>query len=162
MRRPRRTLAIDVTAKGFGYVLLEGRESLVDWGLAQVMPGNATRLRARVRKLLRRFEPELLVLEEPEGSRRARRARRLIKALSELAEKEDVAWCMVSRPQVEEAFGDPANKHEIARAVAELFPELEHRMPRKRTAWMSEDERMGIFDAASFALTVLGGLETPA
>ncbi len=69
---------------------------------------------------------------------------------------------MVSRPQVEEAFGDPANKHEIARAVAELFPELSHRLPPRRKAWMSEDERMGIFDAASFALTVLGGLETPA
>lgn len=162
MKRPRRALAVDVTAKGFAYVVLEGRESLVDWGLAQVMPATSARVRDRVRKLLRRFEPEILILEEPEGSRRGRRARRLIRGLSNLADQEDTAWCMVSRAQVEEAFGDPANKYEIARAVAELFPELEHRMPRKRRAWMSEDERMGIFDAASFALTVLGGLESPA
>lgn len=162
MRRPRRTLAIDPTPKGFAWVVLEGREILVDWGLAEVMPADSSRIRARVKRLISRTGPELLVLEEPEGSRRGRRARRIIRELAELADRKDVAWCMVTRAQVNEAFGDPANKDEIARAVVELFPELSHRLPPRRKPWMNETERMGIFDAAAFALTVLGGLDKTA
>lgn len=162
MKRPRRTLAIDPTAKGFAWVVLEGREILVDWGTAQVRLASLPRVRTRVRRLISRSRPELLVLEEPEDSRRGRRARRIIRALADLADRENVAWCMVTRAQVREAFGDPANKHEIARAVTELFPELSHWMPPRRKAWMSEYETMGIFDATSFALTVLGSLDQTA
>lgn len=162
MRRPRRTLAIDPTPKGFAWVVLEGREILLDWGLAQVTPPEAAGVTERVKRILERARPELLVLEEPEGSRRGRRARTIIRELAYLADEREIAWCYVTGEQVREAFGNPANKHEIAVAVTGLFGELEHRLPDKRKLWESERERMGIFDAASFALTVLGGLEKPA
>ena len=32
------------------------------------------------------------------------------------------------------------------------FPELEKRLPRVRKPWMSEDERMSIFDAVALAI----------
>lgn len=154
MRRPRRMMAVDPTFRGFAYVILEGGD-LVDWGLSQVTPLAPGPVARRVLRLLKRWEPELLVLEEPEGSRRGRRARRIIGELAELADRQNLAWCMVTRRQVNEAFQDPPNKHQVALAVAERFPELRHRLPRPRKPWMSEDERMALFDAASFALTVL-------
>lgn len=162
MKVPRRMMAVDPTFRGFAYVVLEGGE-LVDWGLAQITPVAPRPAARRVLRLLKRWEPELLVLEEPEGSRRGRRARRIIDELAKLADRQNVAWCMVTRRQVHDAFGDPPNKHQVALQVAERFPELRHRLPRPRQPWMSEDERMALFDAASFALTVLhaSGEQTP-
>jgi hypothetical protein len=44
-------------------------------------------------------------------------------------------------------------KHELAEILAKQFPEeLGSRLPPKRKAWMSEDSRMGIFDAVALAL----------
>jgi hypothetical protein len=40
-----------------------------------------------------------------------------------------------------------------AQGRSELLPELTARLPRVRKPWMSEDERMSIFDAAAMALT---------
>lgn len=159
MIRPTRTLAIDPTGKGFAYVLLEGRELLLDWGLAQAKHSRVNGICRRVTRLIERTRPDLLVVEEPQGSRRGSRAQGVIRTIAALGDRENVAWCMVTRAQIRRAFGRPESKYEIARAIVELFPELSHRLPPKRRAWMSEDERMGLFDAASFALTVLSGLE---
>jgi hypothetical protein len=44
------------------------------------------------------------------------------------------------------------NKDQMARFLAQRFPELVRYVPPERKPWMSEDERMAIFDAVSFAL----------
>jgi hypothetical protein len=46
-------------------------------------------------------------------------------------------------------------KRDRAVAIAEAFPELASRLPRVRRPWMSEDERMNIFDAMALALTAM-------
>jgi hypothetical protein len=62
----------------------------------------------------------------------------------------------VSRREVQKRFvHSGTTKYEIAVAVARLFPELTSRLPRQRKPWMSEDKRMSIFDAVSFALVAL-------
>jgi hypothetical protein len=44
-------------------------------------------------------------------------------------------------------------KHALAEILSERFPEeLGSRLPPKRRAWMSEDYRMGIFDAVALIL----------
>jgi hypothetical protein len=48
-------------------------------------------------------------------------------------------------------FGLP-NKHSMAELIAKHIPALEHYLPPPRKPWMSEDARMGIFDAAALAL----------
>lgn len=47
------------------------------------------------------------------------------------------------------------------RAIAERFPELQPRLPRVRKIYMSEDERMDIFDAVSLALACFGPKAEP-
>ena len=63
---------------------------------------------------------------------------------------------MLPRDSVLKTF-EPSGttKHEIALAIAQAFPELTSRLPRKRRPWMSEDESMNVFDAVALALTVL-------
>ena len=43
--------------------------------------------------------------------------------------------------------------YEVARAVADHLPELAPRLPPRRKPWMSQDERMSIFEAVAFGLT---------
>jgi hypothetical protein len=45
-----------------------------------------------------------------------------------------------------------STKHQIVSDVAHQFPELARQLPPARKPWMSEDERMAIFDAAALAV----------
>jgi hypothetical protein len=56
---------------------------------------------------------------------------------------------------VRKAFPDSKTKHDIALVLADRFPELRSWRPRRRKAWMSEDERMNIFDALALAESFL-------
>jgi hypothetical protein len=47
------------------------------------------------------------------------------------------------------------NKDQMARFIAARFPELARYIPPERKSWMSEDQRMAIFDAAAFALVAM-------
>ena len=45
-----------------------------------------------------------------------------------------------------------ANKQVIAGLIAKHIPAFERHVPPPRKSWMSEDARMGLFDAAALAL----------
>jgi hypothetical protein len=152
-----RVLALDITGRGIAFAVLDGPERLLDWGVAHMRDRSKHAYVERAESLFWRYIPDLLVVEAPRGpgSYRALRARSLIQRIEILAGSKTLPIRRVSRGDVRFAFsGTAKSKYEIAQAVARLFPELEDRLPRYRKPWMSEDERMNIFDAVSFALTV--------
>ena len=154
-----RILTIDPTVKGYAYAVLEGPDALIEWGTAQVAPKhkNLACLQSIEQKIIR-YQPDSLVLEDCRGkhSRRRERVERLLRGASYLGERHGLRRWRVSRSRVETAFGNGGriNKQKIAEAIAEKFPVLKARLPRIRKIYMSEDERMSIFDALSFALTL--------
>ncbi len=155
-----RVLAIDPTVHGYAFAVLEGPDALIDWGTTRVIPKEKNRRSLRsIEEKIFSYEPEVIVLEDSggTGSRRSARVRHLIDEIGLLAEKRRVARRRFSRSRVRTAFrfvGKPT-KDAIAKAIAERFPELRPRLPRERKPWMPEDERRGIFDAVSLALTYL-------
>jgi len=60
-----------------------------------------------------------------------------------------------SRERVRASFEDYGcpNKQSLAKLIAKYIPAFEQYVPPPRKAWMSEDRRMGLFDAAALALT---------
>jgi hypothetical protein len=76
-------------------------------------------------------------------------------SIQNLAAWENIKAQSMSPAKVKQVFltFGARTKQEIARVVADQLPELAPRLPRVRKAWMSEDYRMAIFDAAAFALT---------
>ena len=151
-------LAIFPSTRGFGYAVLEGPTSLLDWGVKGARGGRKnTQSLQRARDLLRFYRPDVLVLEDYEGrsSRRATRIQKLIDAMNALAAKDGVATVSFSRAEVRACFSSAgvATKRHIAQAIVREFPELEPRLPPVRKIWMSEDVRMNIFDAAALAMT---------
>ncbi|MFZ6016829.1 MAG: hypothetical protein ACOYU0_04290 [Nitrospirota bacterium] len=154
-QKENRILALDPANRGFGFAVLEGLERLIDWGVKEARENRNDRCLCKVRDLVEQYQPDVVVVEAPEGSRRGRRVKNLIKRIIHLASKRKIKVCCFSRQKIREAFSQYGayTKHQIATAIAERFPELSPRLPPFRKPWMSEDYRMAIFDAVSFALT---------
>lgn len=151
-----RLLSIDPTSKGFAFAVLEGPERLVDQGSMGVPKLDEVEYLNRIERLLKRFSPSGLVLEDPRGrgSRRGDRVVKLLRAVELLAWRYRVEVVRVSRGDVQGALGGSGKtKHALALTVARWFTELEPLVPDPRRAWDSERERMNVFDAVSFAMT---------
>jgi len=152
-----RVLALDPFARGFGFVVLEGPQNLVDWGMKEARKNKTARSLEQIAALIEHYQPEVIVVEDhmDKGCRRCRRVRNFIQATIELAARRGVRTCQVSRRTVRKVFADSGarTKDEIAEVIAHRLPELAPRRPSVRQSWMSEAERMSIFDAAAFALT---------
>jgi hypothetical protein len=72
-----------------------------------------------------------------------------------VAERHNIKMTLFSQKQVRRVFlGDAVGtKHALAEIIAERYPEeLGFLLPPKRRDWMSEDYRMGMFDAVALAL----------
>jgi Holliday junction resolvasome RuvABC endonuclease subunit len=153
-----RILAIDPTQRGFGYVIFEGPNFLVDWGVRDVGGAENPRCAQAVARLIEHYTPSALILEDASarGCRRGRRVRDLLGELTALGTDCGARVRRISRTKVRTTFAGfgASNKHQIARVIAALFPELASRLPPERKPWMSEDQRMAIFDAAALALTL--------
>ncbi len=149
-------LAIDPTSRGFAFAVLEPPNFLVDWG-ERVVPAKTGGLLRKVDELLSRYEPTLLVIEDlaAPGGRRRKRAGKEIRSIELLALKRGLATERMSRLGVRDAFAPGKSKFEVALRLAEIFPALAERLPRKRKAWTTEDARMNVFDALGFAAALV-------
>lgn len=157
---PARVLAIDPTPRGFGFIVLEGPRTVVDWGVRSgraVSIQREQQLLSRIGDLLRQYRPRIVILENGDapGSRRCGRVKLLIESAANLAVWEGVAVRRVAVSNVRKAFSSfgARTKHEIARVVAMQLPEIAAWLPKPRSLWTGEDYRMAVFDAAALALT---------
>jgi hypothetical protein len=154
-----RILAVALSARGFGFVVMEGQKTIIEYG-GRVADGdkNAQSL-AKLEKLLNFYRPGVLVLQDVEakGSRRAPRIKTLNRQIKGVAEKQKVEVKLISKKQLRSLMlGNPkGTKQEMAEMLANDFPdELASRLPPKRKPWKSEDSRMDIFDAAALAVVL--------
>jgi hypothetical protein len=157
IRRYAFVLAVYPNTRGFAFVLFEGPLSPIDWGVKE-MRGRRKHSRcvARIAAILDRYQPDILVLQDtsPTGTRRARRIINVNAAVATLAANRAIPVYAYSREEVFSAFGyfGVSNKHSMAEVIAKHIPAFERYVPPPRKLWMSEDARMGLFDAAALAL----------
>lgn len=151
-------LSIYPFSRGFAFVLFEGPEAPFDWGVKEIKEKHKnTKTLDEIRKIIDRYRPEVLVVEDTTGkdSRRTSRIRKLYRMLVHLAEAESVELHRCSKTEVRALFAlvGAGTKYEIAKAIATQIPAFVHRLPRLRKIWMSEDPRQSLFDAAALGLT---------
>jgi hypothetical protein len=150
-----RVLAVDPFSRGVGFAVLEGPEHLIDWGLKTTgRADNEKAIRATL-ALIARFQPDVLAVEDSDaaGSRRGGRVQQLLDRIVS-AKSPRLPVRLVNRSQLS-AIGplpQASTKYGRARLLVECFPELQPSLPRFRKPYMSEDARMAIFDAVSFAV----------
>lgn len=144
-------LAVYPNARGFAFVLFEGEESIVDWGIADAT-GEMKRALclSRVERLLAKYRPDVLVHREMSRSRHAD----LDRQFADVAARNEIQTTNLSRQQIRGAFSTrgKVNRHTIAASIVLRFPQFGLLDPGPRRIWNSEDRRAGLFDAASLGL----------
>jgi hypothetical protein len=160
-QRERLILAIYPTTRGFGFVVFEGRQLPIDWGVKDVRGDKNQTVLAKAGELMSWYQPDILLLENADaaGSRRANRIRHLHQQLVELARTLKITLRQFARPDIRTAFASrgASTKYGIAQTVCREIPDLAPWLPPPRKIWESEDPRLSIFDAASLALTLYDG-----
>jgi hypothetical protein len=152
-----RILAIALSAGGFGFVVMEGQRTIIEFGRRVADGDKNVQSIAKLEKLLDFYQPDVLVLQDVEakGSRRYPRIKTLNRQVKRMAEKRKIKVKLISGKQLRSLLiGNPrGTKQEMAEMLASQFPdELASRLPAKRKLWKSEDSRMDIFDAMALAV----------
>ena len=157
----RRILTLDVRPRSFAFVVFEGSRELLDWGARSFRGGvNAVRvpLGPKVTRLLDEYAPEVLALKYPQTET----LKKIIQVIRKQAMVHKIPVRVVSPKVLQETFiGHNRNKHQIAAAIAERFPELLYILPPKRKPWQSEDYRTSIFDAGALGVAYFAGRGDP-
>jgi hypothetical protein len=148
-------LALDVHPQSFGFVVFEGPNHILDWGVRSFRTGvNAVKIPAATRflALLDEFRPSAVLVGERLASRTTKQAKMLATIRREARYRGIPVRCL-SRRDVNRAFvGFESNKDEVASALARQFPDLALRLPPRRKCWQSADYRINIFDAAALGV----------
>jgi hypothetical protein len=151
-----RVLAIALTARGFGYCVMEN-EVILESGNKGVEGDRNLQSVQKIEKLLKQFMSGVLVLQDVNatGCRRAPRIKALHRQVIELAAKYRLKIVLLSGKRLRESLlGDAkGTKHEMAEMLARKYPvELAVKLPRKRRPWENEDGRMDMFEAVGLAV----------
>lgn len=149
-------LAFSPTTRGVGYAVFEGPQNPLDWGVKETKGVSTRRQLKAVKELARYYTPDVIVIEQDEKAyRRGIRVRELLKAISNAGEQCGVRVCPIAKETIEGIFSQfgSTTKFQRAQRISSWIPDLKHLAPRERKPWMSEDYRMGIFDAMTLALT---------
>jgi Holliday junction resolvasome RuvABC endonuclease subunit len=149
-------LAIHPNYEGFGFVVFESGEALIDWGFKTTNHSRNIRCMKLIEDLIERHRPDAIVIEDlaAKTTRRGPRLKMLLGKILRLAARQEIQCRRVSRATVKEAFGPTLRtKHQVACAIVARFPELARWLPKPRKLWMKEDRKMNIFSAVALALT---------
>lgn len=150
-------LSIYAFSRGFAFVLFEAPDSPFDWGVKEIREKHKnTKTLDEIAKIIDRYQPEVLVIEETgvRTSRRTSRIRKLYRMIAHVAEVQCIELHQYAKSEVRACFESvgATTKYEIAKAIAAQIPAFAHRIPRYRKAWMSEDPRQSLFDAAALGV----------
>lgn len=152
-------LALFPNGRGMGLAVMKDALTLVEAYTMAVKkkPTCNMQLLERVKEKLEYYEPEVVVLEAPEGygSRKSGRVKKLIDSIAKYAESQNLGIFHYSRNKIRFVFNafDAHTKYEIASAIAENIPRLREKLPEKKKSWEAESYSMSTFDAVSLAIT---------
>jgi hypothetical protein len=158
MKRHERVLALHLNRRGLGFCVFDAPGSLHDWGMKQVpLHDRHAATLTVVERLLDRFQPEVVVIEDVHavGASRSNRVATLYGDIESLVEDRVIEVRLYPWEAVFRAFATikPNSRHDIAVHVTQLLPMLRRRLPPKRKAWLPIDPRQSLFDAASLGIT---------
>src|SRR5438874_836730 len=101
-----RVLAIAPSTRGFGFAVVEGPETLVDWGVKSLNEDKNARSLAKVEELIALYQPGVMVLQDnsTKHSRRSARIKELGQQIIAMASSRNVRVKLFTREQVGRVF----------------------------------------------------------
>jgi hypothetical protein len=161
--RPRRILALDLRPRSFGFVVFEGPDQLLDWGVKAFhdLSGRTIPASTKIVPLIAEFEPAVVLLKSTVWQKKSTKAQldSLLDAIR-VGSSDRTSVRLISPQRIRRMFpGGVRNKDDLASRVAARFPDLAWKLPPPRTYPHREHYRMSIFDAAALALAYYGPRE---
>lgn len=157
-------LSIYPNSRGFGYCVVEAPCIFYDYGVCTIRPMSNTKSLNRIKKLIKRFNPDVIIIQELKGknSHKTKRVKELHNLIRNYAKEKSIKVLSYTREQIRFVFSEHGakSKYEIAELITNWFKEdLQDYMPYYRKPWMCEDHMMGMYDAISLFLVswYLGG-----
>lgn len=154
-----RILAIALRSRRFGFAILEEPLRLLDWGLVFYERSSLSRIEAAKRKvgaLIGQCAPSVVVLDRSAAlsAQTSGPASTVLNIVRRETSFRSIPVHVIKREHVRATFQyqQARSKHEIASTIADMFPELQWRLPPKRKIWDKEHPRMTTFDAVAVAL----------
>ena len=146
------TLALEIRSQRFGFAVVEGGQ-LLDWGVRE-HGGQPLVASQKVASLVDLYGPAAVVIRKRE---RHRHPSDVFPAIRSALRLRAVILRLVSAKKVRAHFAElgGTTKFEIAKSIAQRFPELAWSVPPKRKPWQSESYHAAIFDAAATASAFL-------
>jgi hypothetical protein len=148
-------MALDLRVRRFGYVVFEG-STILDWGVRTYANGDRSLLERRLSDLRSMFAPSIILIRETAESHQFGQPmiRHVLHTVKAFAKRALMVIRVIDSSSLRSFFsrGVKVNKQDIARMVADRFPELSWRLPPERKPWQTEPRRQSIFDAASLGL----------
>jgi hypothetical protein len=147
-----RILGLVSTARGFAYALTEGPGCLVNVGLQRTSPETRAVEKA-IDAVLVRARALFVAFDGDSARKKRQRGWMFVRAVTRACQTRGPMLLAVSQKQVSalSAVKRPT-KWDVAEAIAKRFPEIADRLPPKRKAWQTEEERIGIFIAVAAAV----------
>ncbi len=149
-------ISIYINSLGFGFVVINQKGEIFDYGIIAIRPRKSDKCLNRICQTIAYYEPQSIIVENPEKSNKSRRINTLILKVIEYAKNQYKVF-KYSKEQIYntfEIFG-AKNKFEISRKISEMYPEFKTKLHEKRKLWESENYYQGIFDAMSLVFTHL-------
>lgn len=151
-------LSIYLSTRGFAFVLSEGAMNPLDWGFPEMKgPFKNRHVLEAIRSLVRRYLPDVLILEDVAhpSSHRSLRIQQLNGSICEFAQESGIPVLSVSRDQIREVFRPygAETKDEIVEVIEERMPVFTSYAPPVRMPWMNTNARMALFDAIAQLIT---------
>lgn len=144
MTRPRRVIGIAVSSLKVGFAYLIDGE-LMDWRLSIDASRTEEACFAKVDEWLSYYQPDVIVIEDPEYSRKGPNSLLLQSAVKKAAMESEVRIVEMPRGT------DAANKYAEAEALAAEFPQIMAWLPERRRAWEQEPRNIILFEALALA-----------
>lgn len=153
--------------RGVAFAAFHSPLSPVDWGLKVVRAGAKDNLSVEVTKaLILRLQPDVIVL----GDCSTRRSRppsdleKLQRRITKYARSQVIDVHIFDKADIQDCFKGvkAATRYEIAKAIASQVDALSHRLPPVPRPWDSQNQRLGLFDAAALAMTYYCQSKPPA
>lgn len=147
--KPKLILALHPSVRGFGWALIELPDRLLDWSVTRHRRRRNFNCRRTIERLLRQYQPDMVLIENWREVRRSRRICALYEQIVALCAEQKIRCIRLRPSEIRAALGLPATarRDEVAARVAGDFEAIIARLPRRRTAWDSEHPDMALFNA---------------
>lgn len=140
-------LTLDLRTRRYGFAAFDRSRRLLGWGFRK-NPHTTEMIQEHLTTLQSRFGFSRIVVRRRADARSQRRQHDLVDGVVRFGSLGRLPVTLIDADKIR-SFFNGKSKYEIAKLVAERFPEIAWKLPPKRKVWQSESERQSIFDAIS-------------